>query len=120
MDVFMGDGWHQNYGKEARGLVTWSRHGKTGFASELVEDTAGQYEIIRIVPAQIGGSLALVTQGSHYVRVFVRRGNAWQGTTVGGVSRDIAVGDVDGKPGDELLLVGDTSELVDLTAVLKP
>ena len=88
--------------------------------SELVEDTPGQFEISRILPATINGQLAIVTQGDHYVRVFVRRGTAWQGTTIGGVVRDIAVGDVDGKPGDEILLVGDTSEVVDLADVLKP
>jgi len=120
LDVFMGDGWHQNYGKLARGLVTWAHHGKTGFTSELVEDTAGQFEIARILPARIGGAFALVTQGSHYVRVFVRNGNAWKGTTIGGAMRDVAVGDLDGKPGDEVLLVGDTSDVVDLSAALKP
>jgi hypothetical protein len=120
LDIFMGDGWHQNYGQNARGLLTWSRHQGTAFTSDIIEDTAGQYELSRILPAQIGGGLALVTLGSHYVRVFVRRGGAWQGTTIGGPARDIAVGDLDGTPGDEILIVGDTSEVVDLAAALKP
>jgi hypothetical protein len=119
LDIFMGDGWHQNYGQNARGLLTWSRYEGGAFKSELIEDTPGQFELMRILPAQINGGLAIVTQGSHYVRVFARRGGAWQGTTIGGPARDIAVGDLDGKPGDEILIVGDTSEIVDLSAALQ-
>lgn len=119
LDVFMGDGWHQNYGQIARGLVSWARHGERGFTTQLVEDTPGQYEVMRILPAHIGGALALVTQGSHYVRVFVRDGERWSGTTIAGAARDIAVGDVDGKPGDEVLVVGEkSSELIDLVGAL--
>jgi hypothetical protein len=120
LEIFMGDGWHQNYGQLARGLFTWSRYVNGAFTSEVIEDTPGQFELMRIVPAHIGGAVALVTQGSHYVRVFVRRAGTWQGTTVAGVARDIAIGDLDGTPGDELLIAGDTSEVVDLAAVQKP
>jgi hypothetical protein len=120
LDIFMGDGWHQNYGQYARGLLTWSHVVNGAFTSELVEDTAGQYQLMRILPARIAGSLAIVTQGSHYVRVFVRRGSAWQGTTIAGVARDIAVGDLDGTPGDEILVIGETSESVDLDDAPKP
>ncbi len=120
LDVFMGDGWHQNYGQIARGLLSWARHGASGFTRELIEDTPGQYEVMRILPAHIDGKLALVTQGSHYVRVFVREANAWKGTTIAGAARDIAVGDVDGTPGDEILVVSETSaELIDLSGALK-
>lgn len=118
LEVFMGDGWHQNYGKLARGRLTWVRHTKDGFRSELVEDTPGQFELMRIVPATIDGKPALVTLGSHYVRVFVRDGEHWHGHTIAGTSRDIAVGDVDGTPGDEILVIGETSELVDLRGAL--
>ncbi|HEU4615124.1 MAG TPA: FG-GAP-like repeat-containing protein [Kofleriaceae bacterium] len=113
-DIFVGDGWHQDYARQAHGLLTWIRRDANGYRSELIEDTPGQYGIERIVPATIDGKQALVTLGSKYVRVFVRDGERWHGTTLGGTARDIAVGDVDGKPGDEILIVGDKSELVDL------
>lgn len=113
-DIFLGDGWHQNYARQARGLLTWVRHDAKGFRAELIEDTPGQYAIERIVPATIDGKQALVTLGNKYVRVFVRDGERWHGKTIGGAARDVAVGDVDGKPGDEILIVGDRSELVDL------
>lgn len=113
-DIFVGDGWHQDYARQAHGLLTWIRRDASGYRAELIEDTPGQYAIERIVPATIDGKQALVTLGSKYVRVFVRDGERWRGTTIGGAARDIAVADVDGKPGDEILIVGDKSELVDL------
>ena len=116
-DVFVGDGWHQNYATNARGLLTWIRRTPAGFRAQLIEDTQGQYAIERIVPATIDGKQALVTLGNRYVRVFVRDGDSWRGLTIGGAARDIAVGDIDGVPGDEIVIAGDTSEVVDLHGV---
>ncbi len=68
--------------------------------TELIEDTAGQYAIERIVPATIGGTPAIVTVGSNYVRVFQRAGKAWSRLTIAGLAREVAIGDLDGVPGD--------------------
>lgn len=119
-DIYVGDGWHQNYGEHARGLLTRLHHDKAGFTAELVENTAGQYAIERILPATIDGKLMIVAHGSHYVRVFMRDGERWRGLTIAGASRDVAVGDLDGAPGDEIVVVGDKSELVDLRGVAWP
>jgi len=119
-ELFMGDGWHQNYGQHAHGLLTWAKSdGKGGFTSELIEDTPGQYEIMRTKAATIDGRLVLVTQGSHYVRVYWRDGATWKGLSIAGAVRDIAVGDVDGKAGDEIVIAADKSELIDLAGALK-
>ncbi len=119
-DVFMGDGWHQNYGQHGRGLLTRVATINKGYVAQLVENTPGQHSIERIVPATIDGAPAVVTLGSHYVRVFSLRGDAWRGLTIAGPARDIAVGDLDGKPGDEIVVVGDTSAIVDLRGVAWP
>ncbi|MBA3395243.1 MAG: VCBS repeat-containing protein [Deltaproteobacteria bacterium] len=116
-EVFIGDGWHQNYGDNARGLLTWARPAGNAFTSELIENTAGQYAIERIVPATIDGKPAIVTVGSNYVRVFQRTGGAWRGLTIAGIARDVAVGDLDGVPGDEILIVGEKSETISLRDV---
>jgi hypothetical protein len=118
-EVVMSDGWHQNYGQHARGLLTIARHKPEGFTTELVEDTPGQFELMRILPATIDGKPAIVTLGSHYVRVFWRAGERWQGLTIAGAARDIAVGDLDGQPGDEVVVIGDKSELVNLRGALQ-
>jgi hypothetical protein len=115
-EVFLGDGWHHDYGRQARALVTWARHTGEGFTTELIEDTQGQYAIERMVPATIDGLPAIVTLGSHHVRVFVRTDGAWRGLTIAGAARDIAVGELDGEPGDEILIVGERSEIVRLRA----
>jgi hypothetical protein len=120
LELFMGDGWHQNYGQFAHGLLTMAKpDGSSGFKTELVEDTPGQYEIMKTLPATIDGKRVLVTNGSHYVRVFWRDGTAWKGLTIAGASRDVAVGDLDGKAGDEILIAGDKSEIVNLAGTLK-
>lgn len=119
-DIYMGDGWHQSYGEHARGLLTHVMKSPASFRSELVEDTPGQYAIERILPATVAGKQAIVALGSHYVRVYAKQGEAWRGLTIAGAARDVAVGDLDGKPGDEILVVGDKSELVDLAGVAWP
>lgn len=116
-EVFMADGWHHNYGQHARALLTSVVKAKDGFAASLVENTPGQHSLERIVPATIDGKPALVTLGSHYVRVFAKTGGTWRGLTIAGAASDVAVGDLDGKPGDEIVVVGDQSELVDLRGV---
>ena len=113
-DLFIGDGWHQNYSQSAHGRLSWVRHTPAGFQAELVEDTAGQYAIERILPATIDGRTALVTSGSHYVRVFTRNADGWQGLSIAGAARDIAVGELDGTPGDEVLVLGEPSVIVGL------
>jgi len=115
-EVYFGDGWHQSYAAQGQGLLSWSRHGAGGFQTEVIEDTEGQYAIEDIVPASLGGQPAIIAVGNHYVRVFSHRGGRWQGLTIGGAVRDVAVGDLDGTPGDEILLVGERSEIVRLPA----
>ncbi|MGN6107335.1 MAG: FG-GAP repeat domain-containing protein [Kofleriaceae bacterium] len=115
LEVLLADGWHQNYGTTARALLTWSRYVDGAFRSELIEDTPGQYAIEKIVPARAGGRTLIVALGSSYVRVFARHDGRWQGLTIAGTARDIAVGDVDGTPGDELLILGDRTEIVGLS-----
>lgn len=115
-ELFVGDGWHSDYGRIARGLLTWIRRDAAGYHAELIEDTPGQYAIWRILPADVDGDgrLELVTMGSHYVRLYGRDGAGWHGTTIAGEVRDVATGDLDGKPGDEIVLVGDRLTVVSL------
>ncbi|HEY5928482.1 MAG TPA: hypothetical protein VIV11_42640 [Kofleriaceae bacterium] len=115
--VYVGDGWHQNYGKYARGLFTRIARAGDSFAAELVENTPGQYGIERIVPASSDGKQLIITLGSHYARAYALVDGKWRGLTIGGAARDIAVGDLDGQPGDEIVIVGDKSEIVDLRGV---
>jgi hypothetical protein len=42
------------------------------------------------------------------------RDGAWQAITVAGATRDIAVGALDSVPGDDILTIGDRSEIISL------
>jgi len=114
-EVFLADGWHQNYGKYARALLTWARLTGAAFQSAPIEESAGQFSMSKLLAADLDGDHRpeIVAQGSHAVRVFKRRGEAWTGLSVFGLTRDIAV--VDG----ELLAIGDkASAWIDLRGAL--
>ena len=116
-EVFVADGWHQNYAQLARPLLTRIRAAGTGFQGEVVEELAGEYTAGKLLAADLDGDRRpeLVSVGSHYVRVFRRDGASWVGTTVATVARDVAAGDLDGRPGAELVILGDRSEIVRLS-----
>jgi FG-GAP-like repeat len=120
LELFLADGWHQEYGRLARGLLTWARWSESegGFRAEQIEDTPGQYSVGRIVPSDVDGDgrPELVTVGSSYVRMFDRRSGRWEGQTLAKAARDVAAGDLDGVPGDELVILGERVELVSLRA----
>jgi hypothetical protein len=115
-ELFLADGWHQDYGRQGRGLLTWIRRVDGALRSELIEDTPGQYTVGKILPSDVDGDgrAELVTAGSAYVRLFDRRSGRWEGLTLAGAARDVAVGDLDGVPGDELLILGPRAEIVSL------
>jgi hypothetical protein len=113
--VYMGDGWHQNYGTLGRGLLSRSKIVGGAFVTNTIEDTSGQYALEAIIPATVDKKRVIVTLGSHYTRAFRLNGDKWEAVTIAGLARDIAVGDLDGKPGDEILILGDkTTEIVNL------
>jgi hypothetical protein len=114
-DVYEGDGWHQNYASSARGFLTHAHYANGAFATDLIEDTEGQYAIDEILPASVDGKSVIVTAGSKYVRAFRKSGAKMQAATIAGLAHDVAIGDLDGKAGDEILVLGDkTSEVINL------
>ncbi|HUS32340.1 MAG TPA: hypothetical protein VMZ53_27760 [Kofleriaceae bacterium] len=114
--VYLGDGWHKNYGTEARGLFSRATFdvSTNAFVTKIIEDTPGQYAIEAIIPATIENRRVIVTQGTKYTRAFRPNGDKWEAVTFAGLARDVAVGDLDGKPGDEILILGETAEIVSL------
>jgi len=115
-ELFLADGWNQDYGKVARGLLTWIHREGGQLRSDRIEDTPGQFTVGKILPADVDGDgrPELVTVGSHYVRMYARRSGRWEALTLSGVARDVAAGDLDGLPGDELLILGARAEIVSL------
>lgn len=118
-DIFVGDGWHQNYADRAQGLLTWLRPEGSGYRSQLIENTPGQFTIFQIIAADLDGDGApeLVARGNANVRVYKRTGDTWKGTTIGGVASDVAVGDLDDS-GNEVVIVGEHTEVIELHGAL--
>lgn len=121
-ELFLADGWHKDYGRIARGLLTWVHRVDGQLRSELIEDTPGQWSVGKILPCDAfgDGRVELVTVGSHYVRMYAHRSGHWEGLTLAGAARDVAAGDLDGVPGDELLILGARAELVSLAKDAAP
>ncbi|HJZ85855.1 MAG TPA: hypothetical protein VKN99_11825 [Polyangia bacterium] len=105
-ELFVGDGWHREYGQKARGLVT--RISLAGPHAELVEDTQGQYSVHKLALADLDGcgSAELIGLGPSYLRIWKRAGGRFIGRTVASSVPDFAAA-----PG-LLLLAGPHPELL--------
>jgi hypothetical protein len=109
LEVYLADGWHKDYGKLARALLTGARWtGADGFRAEPVDELVGEYTIWSLLAADLDGDRRpeLVARGTGSVRVYRWQDGAWRGRKVAGEVSDVAAGQVDGAPGDELLVVG--------------
>ena len=108
-EVFLADGWHKDYGRQARALLSRARWTGGGFRSEVVDELEGEYTIRGLLAADLDGDgrAELAARGSGSVRVY-RRGEdgRWRGQRVAGEVSDLAAGEVDGAAGAELLAVG--------------
>jgi hypothetical protein len=105
-EVLIGDGWNRDYGKLARGLLTKASYANGSFATELIDDGAGQYTLGQIFAADLDGDgrPEIVTRGNSFVRVLRRAGNEgrWSATTVGTACPVALAADLDPRPGLEL------------------
>ena len=116
LELLVADGWHRSYAREGRGRLSWLRPGDGGrLRAELIDDGGGQYTVWEIAPADLDGDgrLEVVTRGSAVVEV--RRRDAagrWSRQTVAGEARDLATGDLDGRPGEEILVLGERAEVL--------
>ena len=107
-DLFLADGWDKDYGAVARALLTRSRWTGVAFRSQVIDDVAGEHSIRSLLAADVDGDGVdeLVARASGSVRIYIRADGGWRGRRVAGAAADLAAGNIDGAPGDELLVVG--------------
>ncbi|NUP13633.1 MAG: hypothetical protein HOW73_46960 [Polyangiaceae bacterium] len=107
-ELLYGDGWHKSYGKLARALLTVARYEGGAFHAELIDETPEQYAIEQIVVADLDGDAQpeIVARGNQLVRAYRKQKDRWVGVTIAGKSHDVAAGDLDGRPGAEVLIAG--------------
>ena len=117
LELLVADGWHRSYAREGRGRLSWLRPDDEGggLRAELIDEGAGQYTVWEVVPADLEGDgrQEVVTRGSAVVEVRRRdAAGAWSRQAVAGEARDLAVGDLDGRPGEEILVLGERAEVL--------
>lgn len=123
LEVYLGDGWHQNYGAIAEARLSRSSWTGEAFQTEViaVHDRPGEYTVWEIGVANLGerdGDDALVVRTNLGVFVYVPRAEGWARADLGGPYNTFAIGNIDGESGDELLLAGDQSVAVSLRDLL--
>lgn len=112
-DVVLADGWHKDYARQARSLVTLAHFEGGAFKTAQIDDVSGQYGIEAIHPMHLAQP-AFVTRGTHQVRLYRQIAGTWLSTSIAGVARDIAVGSLVGNSDDDILVLGEPSEIVSI------
>lgn len=106
-EIFLGDGWHQDYGRRARGLLSIATPTGSAFETQILDPGETQYTLWSIHPVDLDGDGRpdLVTRGSSAVTLHRKMPAGWRTTRLAGETRDLAIGDLDPCPGPELLLL---------------
>jgi len=78
-EIYVGDGWHQDYGKVARGRIARLKNIDGEFTYELIEDVKYQYEITQLEIADINrdGDNEILAKGNKFFRIYKYADNNW-------------------------------------------
>jgi thiol-disulfide isomerase/thioredoxin len=108
-EIYIGDGWHQNYGKMARARIAEITENDNSFDYFLIEDIKGQTDVSQVEVADITGDKKneLIVTGNISTRIYKYVNGQW------GVFNDSALvsgqfttGNIIGNRKNELILVG--------------
>lgn len=110
-EVFMGDGWHANYGQNAEGLLTQANQTTQEFESKVLKHGGHGVFTNAIVPALIDDTVIILTAGNRHTQAFKHENNQWHEVTIATAVSDVVTGDLDGIPGDEILVVGEREDV---------
>lgn len=109
LDVLISDGWNRNYGANAKARLTRASWSAGAFRAEVLAEDPRQYTFWDVLTADLDGDghREIVTRGNGEITVWKAGGNAFRGTTVASVCRDMLALNYDVQAGDELILICD-------------
>lgn len=113
-EIFVGDGWHQDYGKVARGRIAYLYYEENEYKYELIEDVKYQYEISQIEIADItnNGKNEVLARGSRYFRIYSKNEDAWSvfnDTSI--TNTQFTIGDIYGDKHPEVIFSGNIVQI---------
>ncbi|MCK5820607.1 MAG: TlpA family protein disulfide reductase [Bacteroidales bacterium] len=108
-EIYVGDGWHQDYGKIARGRLAEIDILNSDYSYSLIEDVKYQYETSQIEIADVNedGLNEVITRGNRSFRIYQKVEDEWTVFTdsvfpVG----QFTIGDVVGNSHSEVIFTG--------------
>lgn len=108
-EIYVGDGWHQDYGKIARGRLAEINVQNYDDAYSLIEDVKYQYETTQIEIADVNkdGLNEVITRGNRSFRIYQKAEDEWTvfTDTVFPVGQ-FTIGDVIGDSHPEVIFSG--------------
>ena len=116
-EIYIGDGWHQDYGKIARGRLAEIDHRNSDITYELIEDVKYQYETSQIEIADINsdGLNEVITRGNRFIRIYQKGKEDWMVFTDSLLPvKQFCIGDVSGDKHPELIFAGPKVKLFNL------
>ncbi len=108
-EIYIGDGWHQNYGKMARARLAVVSPDDTGYSYNLIEDIRGETDVSQIEVADINGDRLneVLVSCNNFMRIYKNDEGRWlcfRDTSLTGGS--FAVGNIAGDRRKEVIVAG--------------
>lgn len=108
-EIYIGDGWHQNYGKMARARLAVITPEGGDYNYSLIEDIKGQTDVAQIEIADITGDgrNEVIVSGNLSIRIYKHDGDRWKvfcDTSL--KSGQLVAGNITGNKKKELIIVG--------------
>ncbi len=110
-EIYVGDGWHSNYGKMARARLGMITHDGDNYNYSLIEDIKGEVEVSQIGISDITGNglNELVVRGSESFRIYKFDDNQWSVfTDTSIIHNQFTIGNIVGDRRPEVIISGIT------------
>ncbi len=107
-EIYVGDGWHYDYGKVARGRISFVKCDETKCEYSLIEDVKYQYVTSQIEICDINGDgkNELLTRGNRFFRIYKFKYNKWGVFNTNIKPGQFTYGDITGDGHLELVFAG--------------